>query len=441
MEKALNTYLEGAGEKFSVHLEPLDLNTFTQRMPLEFSSGGAGDVVFTASWVNSYYTNAAAGNYLALDDLLPKYAPKLWASLPKDIWDATRVKGKIYGVPNVQLWPMTYGFLARKDIADKYHLDPASIKTYEDLEPYLADIKAGEPGKTVLYTDNVGSGSAWAYGANYFDLVGGTFGVAVRPDDPNLTLINVFDTDEFRTACTLMRKWYTAGYMAKNPPSPTDAGASWSNGQTLIELAQVNGNGLPAFPTVGKSLTAPLLTTSSVLGTLSAVNRDTRAPEHAVAFLERLNTDKDFYNLICFGIEGKHYVFTDKKRGVVGLPPGVTAAKDGYNPNSDWQFGNQFNAYYRSAAQAKSGLWQTDQKLNESAKRSGALGFSPDTTSIKREVANLTSVVTEYRIPNSLGQVDPSSGIPEFVGRLKNAGMSKVLSELQKQIDAWHSAK
>jgi len=41
---------------------------------------------------------------LALDDLLPKYAPDLWAQIKPEFWNAVRVKGTIYSVPNQQIW-------------------------------------------------------------------------------------------------------------------------------------------------------------------------------------------------------------------------------------------------------------------------------------------------------------------------------------------------
>ncbi|MEU6718086.1 ABC transporter substrate-binding protein [Nonomuraea sp. NPDC046802] len=440
VQEALNAHLKKAGADFTIKLEPMDMDAFTKRMPLDFASGSAGDIFFTASWLNNYYTNASTGNFLALDDLLPKHAPKLWASFPKNVWDAARVGGRIYGVPNAQLWPYRYGFLARQDIAEKYKLDLQTLNTYEDLEPFLAAVKAGERGKTALYTDNTGAGLPWAAGVMDFDLIGATFGVAVRPDDANLTVLNMYDTDEFRAACQLARKWYKAGYMATNAPSPADAGAAWANGQIMVQLMQVRGTGLPAFPTVGKSLMDPWLTTSGVLGSITAVNRDTQSPERAVALLERLNTDQDFYNLICFGVEGKHYAVTDKSLRRVGFPSGVTAESDRYNPNTDWQFGNQFNAYYRDEAAAKAKLWDEQKKLNESAKPSAALGFTADTDPVKTEVANVSAVVTEYQLRNFSGLVDPSTGVPEFVDRLKKAGIDKIIAEFQKQIGTWRES-
>ncbi len=43
----------------------------------------------------------------------------------------------------------------------------------------------------------------------------------------------------------------------------------------------------------------------------------------------------------------------------------MTAETSGYNPNTDWMFGNQFNAYYRDAAQV--GAWEATKEMNDTA--------------------------------------------------------------------------
>ncbi|MCU6791868.1 extracellular solute-binding protein [Paenibacillus sp. WQ 127069] len=79
------------------------------------------------------------GALLALDDLLPKYAPTLWKSIPEDIWNSVRANspdGKIYFIPRVNLYPR-YSSLIRKDWLDKVNM---KIPTTKD--EYVAVLKA-----------------------------------------------------------------------------------------------------------------------------------------------------------------------------------------------------------------------------------------------------------------------------------------------------------
>jgi putative aldouronate transport system substrate-binding protein len=435
VQDAMNQHLKDLGKSFTVKLNPLDEDTFKTRMPLAFAAGNAGDVCYTAPWINNYYTNASQGDYLALDDLLPQYAPGLWKSFSEDTWNAARIGGKIYGVINQQIWPYSWGFMGRKDIMDKYGITADKITKYDDFTPYFKEIHAGESSMTVWLTDNTGHG---AISNSTWDSIG--YGLAVDPDDDNLKLFSTAATDFYADGCALLRKWHQAGYTAPNPPSGTDGTAAWNNGRIAFQSYQANGNGIPSFPIVEKSLQPLLLTTGSVTATLSAVNQATKYPQQAVEFLELLNTDKDFYNLICFGIEGKHYVFTDKALGVVGFPDGVTDTNDRYNPNTDWQFGNQFNAYYRSEADAKSKRWDVQKKMNADAKRSKALGFAPQVDSLKTEVTAVTAVIQQYGMSTSLGLVDPVSGIKTYLDKLKSAGIDEIQQTLQSQIDKWAEA-
>ncbi|WP_248928330.1 extracellular solute-binding protein [Paenibacillus hamazuiensis] len=79
------------------------------------------------------------GALLALDDLLPKYAPTLYQTIPKDVWDSIRANspdGKIYFIPRVNLYPR-YTSLIRKDWLDKVNLKVPTTK-----DEYVAVLKA-----------------------------------------------------------------------------------------------------------------------------------------------------------------------------------------------------------------------------------------------------------------------------------------------------------
>ena len=62
------------------------------------------------------------------------------------MWDGLSVDGEIYGIPNQQINGSRYGFIVQKRFADKYGLDPSTIKTIADIEPFLEQIKQNEPG-------------------------------------------------------------------------------------------------------------------------------------------------------------------------------------------------------------------------------------------------------------------------------------------------------
>ena len=71
-----------------------------------------------------------------------------------------------------------------------------------------------------------------------------------------------------------------------------------------------------------------------------------------------------------------------------------------YNPNTDWMFGNQFNAYYRDPKQV--GAWEATKKMNDTAFPSEALGCGRPRAD---QGAQTSAVFNELVIPIQFGWV------------------------------------
>jgi len=438
VQAALDAYLSKLGKGFRVTLQPVQ--DYDAKMTLNMSAGNVADLFFTASWSNNFFTNVGAGNLLALDDLLPAYAPKLWASLPQSIWKGARVKGKVYAAINQQRFPKLWGVTVKQELADKYGLDISALNGYADLEPFLAQVKAGEPDVIPWATDNATFGTTFYSEIYGWDPIAVQYGLAVRHDDPALKVFNIYATDEYMAACEQVYKWRQAGYTTMDPLSASDRAAKQHGGAIAAwsDQAPPTNPQFETFATVSKNfVAAPLLNTDGVASTLTAVNVDSSHPEAAVEFMELLNSDIYVYNLICFGVEGKDYVFTDAAEKVVGFPAGLTTNTDPYNPNADWQFGDQFNAYYRTAADAEAKRWVAEAKVNASAVVSKALGFSLDTTALRTQIATVTAAITQYQQQAAIGLADPAQVVPKLLHQLDAAGGGDVLAAAQQQIDAW----
>lgn len=424
----------------TIKLKPIDWGAFDEKMKLAFAAGEECDIVFVAPWINNYIQNVANGNIIPLDELLPRYAPGLWKSIPEASWDAARVGGKIYGVLNQQIWVKPFGFIVRKDLADKYGLDVNAIQKYEDLEPFIKAVKEGEPDITPLT-----SARNWMFETAGFDpIVSQETPVAIRYDDKDLKVFNAAATPEFKASVDLARKWYLAGYAPKDKIERADSEAMWRAGQFAMSMTSVvkPGGDIEARERFGqevyqKSVTQPFLTTAGSSATMNAICRTSKNPERAMMVLELLNTDVEFYNLISKGIEGRHWEWADKENKVI--KPGPNNAD--YNPNTDWEFGNQFNAYYIDPEQAKQKVWEATYKLNNDSPPSAALGFNFNPEPVKTELANISAVVKELSEPLTSGMVDPETALPEYLKRLDEAGLQTVIEETQKQLNEWAQSR
>ncbi|MDR2304797.1 MAG: DUF3502 domain-containing protein, partial [Treponema sp.] len=69
------------------------------------------------------------------------------------------------------------------------------------------------------------------------------------------------------------------------------------------------------------------------------------------------------------------------------------------------------------------------------------IGFIFDAEPVKVEYAQITAVVNEYAPQIVLGFTDYDAAYPEFLRRLKNAGIDKYVAEYQKQFSAFYKNK
>lgn len=448
VQDAINKILS-ARYNITLKLNPIDSGAYDQKQKLAVAAGDEQDIVYAVPWTNNYYVNVAQGALKPLDDLLRKYAPKTFASMSAQAWNATRVNGKIYGVLNQQPWTRPIGPRVRKDLAEKYGLNLDQVTTFDDLTPFLAAVKAGEPNITPIgigqITDKGGPYSSAYIGYEIVDGVSTDAGIiGVKADDPNLKVVNIATLPEFFQQVQLARKWFQAGYYPTDLPGD-QVTANWRAGKYAMEIDVVHRDSVGqlkltyGFDFVAKGLGPLVLTTSGIIATMNNISSTCKNPQAAMKVIEAFNNDLDVYHLLCRGIEGKHYVISDKKNNVVDFPQGVTASNDRYSPSSSWMFGNIFNDFYSSEDVV--GAWPLSLKDNQTATPSKALGFAFDPTNVKTELAQVQLAQQQYGYPLIMGRVDSSSGLQTYLSKLNDAGVGKVISEIQSQLDKWKSSQ
>jgi putative aldouronate transport system substrate-binding protein len=438
VQDALNEII---GPKIGVNLvlEPIDPGVYNDKMQLALASGEECDIIFTAPWTNSYITNVSNGVLYPLDELLPQHAPGLWRSMPATTWEAARVGDHIYGVINQQIFPKPWGVNVRKDLLEKYDFSLDDVQRWEDMEPFLAAVRDGE-GINPVYATELGASLFRAAYYGFAEL--GPVAVTVRAADESRTVLSLLETPEFKEAADLTRKWVDEGYFPLEGPPPDAADAMFRAGQFAMNYhVEKPGNDIEnqnryGWEFVSKNLTDPLiLDTGAVTATLNGVCATSKNPEKAVEVLELFNTDIQVYNTLSRGIEGKHWVWVDEESKVMGYPEGVTGSTSPYNPNADWMFGNQFNAYYRDARQV--GAWEKTKEMNDTAFPATVLGFSVNTGPINTELAQVKAVWDEHVLPIQNGWVAYDEAAPAAIERLNAAGLQTVIAEIQSQIDEW----
>jgi putative aldouronate transport system substrate-binding protein len=425
----------------NVNLIWYDWGSFDQKTQLMFTSGEECDLIFTSNWANNYINGAVNGNYVALDKLLPVYAPNIWAEVSPVAWTMSKVQGKIYAIPNQQIWYNAWGWQMRKDIADEYGVTLDTINTYDDLTPIMEKILADYP--ELKYQIIQGSG-IFIPGTMGYDQIQGTE-FWIKQGDTTRKVVNPKETAEYRKSIELWRSWVQAGFASQEVLDYSAADAARKNGFFPIKL-HVEKPGFAAEDKqiygsdwVGKPLEKPVL--GYILPTMTGVCSSSKNPERALMFFDLMYSDAEVFNTVAKGIEGKHWAWVDKDKKVIGFPEGLDPSTSPYNINTDWMIGNNFLAYYLNPDQV--GAWEETAKVNKQAVLPMMGPFVFDPTPIQAELAALSTVDQQFGQPLQAGLVDPNDpqkGLAAWLKAQQSAGIEKVQTEIQRQLNEFIEA-
>ncbi len=447
INEKINEYLK---EKVNatITLLPISGSSYSQQIDLMLTSGEKLDLLVdgTITALFNYTSHASKGQLYPMKDLLDEYGQGIQKAMGKYL-DAAVVNGEIYGVPTNRDLAARVSLLVRSSLLEKYKIDPASIKTYEDMEGLFQTIKEKEPSVTPLMIADSASGTIFDSLGLSFDTAGDQLSdmIGVLMDNQVLKVADYYETEECKAACKRIRDWYEKGYVlqdaATNQSSPTDlikAGTVFgyiSNSKPGMEaqIASTVGEDITEIP-----LTEALSDTQKVTGFMWAIAGESKYSEKAMEVLNLMYTDPVFINLLDHGIEGVHYKVVDKENNIIDFADGVTPDTTGYDMNIDFQFGNQLLSYIWEGDSPT--LWKDMEQFNTSAKVSKAMGFQFDATKVKTEYASVNAVINQYKTALGQGTVDPTQYLPEFIQKLKAAGIDAIVTEKQAQLDAFVKA-
>lgn len=421
----------------TVKLMPIGISAWQQQTNLMLAGNEKLDLMFTSAGFN-YGTQVAKGQLIPLDDLVEKYGSGIKKALEPYQLSAAKINGKSYAIPAVKDMANDYGILMRKDLIDKYKIDLSKIKTINDLDAVFQTIKDNEPNMVPLVAKNPGTGPFYAGYITYDGLSGG---VGVLPDyDNNMKVVNWYETPQYADQLNVLRKWYQAGYLLKDAStSKTDGRELVKSGKAFAYFSNLKpGSEIEASRKSGKEMTVVRLTpayatTDNITSMMWSIPKNSKDPDRAMMVLNLLYSDKQLYNTLAWGIEGKNYV--KKSENVIDYPAGVDITNNGYNFNTPYMFGNQFLSY--NWPMEDPDIWKKMDQFNKGAKKSKALGFIFDVEKVKTEMAAVNNVLTEYVAGLETGTLDPAENLPKFIAKLKSAGADKIISEKQKQLDEW----
>ena len=415
-------------------------------MAAKTASGESYDITFTANWALNYRDWASKGAFVDITDMMDIYTPKTKAILGENLLKGAEVDGRVYGIPTFGTSSAdSYGVLLNKKMVTKYKVDTSKIKKLEDLESTFKKIKANNPKILDFYPFDATAESIYNT-LNYDKLSDFNLPGAVKRDGKSTKVVNDFDTPEAKSLFNLMNKWYKSGYINKSLNKVNDFFTAYdyfkNNSSNIFAfystLSPTRCQGISTaygIDTVPVELSSRTMTTSNSTVAMQAISSTSKNPERALMFLELLNTDSTLSNMINYGLEGVHY----KKTGNYTISQ-LSPRYEKYNPNTSWLFGNQSIAFSLPGYSPSVTSEQNLKAYIDKAVVSPLLGFSFNSGPVNTQLYKLKVITNKYLYNLSIGKTNPSTNLQKMNKEFKNAGLQKVLTEMQKQVDAFVKA-
>ena len=418
---------------YSVAYQSFGWGDYGQKIQLILAAGERADIVFMASWAGNYFSTAASGYFTELDELL-EGQPKLKASLLPAFWDAVRVSGKIYGVPNYK--DMVYQEYAafNRDLLEKHNIElPQANITWRELTPLFEQMRELEP-------DYI------AYDGGGLGIIRGDFPlglampIALSFAEPEKGFQVLTENREFQDNARLMRQWVEAGYRdpdayLEKDDSGDSAKKNWFvrnyQGFPGSEINLGKGWGVPLE--VRWLSGPPVLDNATPLGAVLSIPASSPNAEAAMDFLMRLNTDPAIRNRVGYGIEGVQYNLD--ANGQVGR------TEQGQNNWDVPHFSMGSLLVLNTVAGEPKDAREQLRKFNEEAEPSPALGFAIDKEKYSQVIAQVSAISAPYRDAVMYGLKSADETLDEWRTKLREVGWFEAVEEINQSYMEWKAAR
>ena len=417
-----------------VEIVRVGFGTYAQELNLMLTSGEKLDMFYNNR--DSFASSVSNGQIVEIGQYLDEYAPEMKSEISKEDWACTTVGKGIYAVPANKEKAVGWGFTMVKKLADSLGIDYSNITTEEQLEPLLKAVKEKYP-KMYPVISNGGTMNTMTTS----DDLGGDFGVLEDcTDATNTKVVNWYATDEYKQIVERRYKWSKAGLIMPDAASNTEPWADMiSSGKGFGRFCNVKP-GIEAEHQKSTGMEMVVLpmtknyTTTTRCDILWEVAHNSEKPERVVQVMNEIYTNPELQNILVNGVEGKHYEYTDSTKKMVRYPKGVDGGNTGY-PSYPWAWLNEMITPVWEGSEET--LWKETEQYNKEAVISPAKGFGWDNSDVLNEVTACNNVRNKYANALECGSVDPDVALPKFLKELQDAGVDKIITEKQKQLDEW----
>jgi len=451
VEDALNEMLE---KDIGVHvtLYPVNASNLINQTVLDVTGGEQVDLSLSIG--KGVGSLVSSGLIQPLDDIVEQYGSAIVETTGNGLYGGY-YDGQLYGVPNAWVYGLTYAYVARKDILEKYGFEADFDKVYtlDEIEEIFEVVKAGEGENFYCVAPDPTSKRPLSGSAFEYDFLGGgsvASGVLMLNESfDNLKIENMFETPEFEEYARRMYDWAQKGYISK------DAAVSTEDPKDQVKAGNVLGTFSYGGPynnenntyVVGRDMVTMhvipgYVASAGLSNILWSVPITSANPEKAIETLNYIYEHDEATWLLQFGIRDRdyeiveqteegaryHYLADDPSTLPYYQPYGV------YGNRLHWPVRQTVAVNYNNV------VLEYEESIPDSRK-SPAMGYVFKQDSVATEISAVTAVIEQYITSINCGTVEPGANLESFRKDLKAAGIDKVIEENQRQLDEWAANK
>ena len=431
---------------YTVKFEYIDRTQYD----LKFAAGDSFDLILSHDSLG-YWKNAAKGAFMELtEEDFETYAPYIWEH-GKTMIDTAKFEGKYYAIPGIDVTPPNRIIIARGDLMDELGID--SLNTIDDIDEFLMGVAdLNKQGKTNIIPYNSPGNAPWmifsmwasdwgwaapgslSYGGHYYYDI----------NDHKAKIFLAVDKPELKEYSEIVKKWYDKGVFSKSILSnTTSAEEAYRNGKSAFawtsspatanilynDLKQISGT--DKWDTRFYSMYSKIQKTFNFMKCAVSLSATSKNKEGALTVLNAVYEDKELYNLIRYGVEGKHYElnehgeYTPLTENYSGPSLGIVNQEFTFNTKYDFPYAMDMIEEMKSIA-------VSDPLVN--------CPIHADGDAAAMQVV-LGDIFTEYSTPRMYGAVpNVEEAIKKEKDALIVAKVDKYIKVVQEQVDEFNAA-
>ena len=312
--------------------------------------------------------------------------------------------------------------------------------TLDDVDQIFRAVKANDPDAYL----GVSGTTTKASETFVFDTLGTSLSSGALLGTASETVVNIFDTDEYRAFLNVVRGWYLDGIIKKDAATTdaTDAGSMTNDPDHCLmmfndanfSIAQdyAGQAGKPVSMLFTTPVYQPAVMPSA--GAYTTIPFTAKHPEAAMRFMDLMYSDATLVTMLYRGLEGLTYTYADEEHTVM----------EQISDASFFTIGTYGDLSYRP------GFGPQDPERDEKyarfeeaglANRTKGYGFSYDATMMTNQISAIDAVISEYVAALETGSADVDKVYPEFLNKLKQNGIDTVIADKQAQFNEWLNNK